>query len=338
MFYIILLCASSSGAGRGFVLQEVRRCGGKAKRYHFDRVKQHATNTTMPSPAVAKLSSAFVGIMRSLHCERVQLLSVLPSSLHPLLPLPIDAIADTSKNNHTPLAPSEIQTTFLESGISKVAFIRHGNTAPAPIDFERTLTDLGRAQSRAAGASYGIDLYPFCDEALCSSAPRCIETATLFLKSLEETMQQDNHGEYAMPKLSLQDDLYDGTMQPEGSRLFKKIGYAPVRSYLDNENQDDAEAARIVLGNYARSSLDTMFNAATKERNHNATPGVDVCRTLLFFAHAVYLPSAALCLAAALDCNNGMDLIFDTNTKEAEGYCIDIDVDKENVSLLRRPT
>lgn len=289
----------------------------------------------MPSPTVAKLPPAFVGIIRSLHCERGQPLRALPSSQHPLLPLPIDAVADTS-TNHVTLPPSEIQTTFLESGISKVAFIRHGNTAPAPIDFERTLTDLGRSQSRAAGASYGIDLYPFCDEALCSSAPRCVETANLFLKSLAESMQQeDNQGEYAMPKLSLQDNLYDGTMQPEGSRLFAKIGYAPVRSYLENDNLDDAEAARIVLGNYARSSLDTMISAATKERSYNATPDLDVERTLLFFAHAVYLPSAALCLAAALDCNDGMDLILDTNTKEAEGYCID--VDKENVSLLCRP-
>ncbi|KAL7494489.1 hypothetical protein ACHAWT_005380 [Skeletonema menzelii] len=290
----------------------------------------------MPSPAVAKLSSAFIGIMRSLHCERggCQSLRLLPSSQHPLLPLPSDAVADTS-SSHGPLAPSEIQTTFLESGITKVAFIRHGNTAPASIDFERKLTELGRSQSRAAGASYGIDLYPFCNEALCSSAPRCVETANLFLNSLAETMQQNDEDEYALPKLSLQDNLYDGTMQPEGSRLFKKIGYAPVRSYLENENLDDAEAARIVLGNYARSSLDVMFGATSKERNSTATPDIGIDKTLLFFAHAIYLPSAALCLAAALDCSDGIDFILDTNTNEAEGYCIDID--KENVSLLCRP-
>jgi hypothetical protein len=149
-------------------------------------------------------------------------------------------------------------------------------------------------------------------------------------------MQQDDVGDYVMPKLSLQEQMYDGTMQPEGSRLFAKIGYAPIRSYLENENLDDVEAARIVLGNYARSSLDIMVGATTKERRHNASPDTDIDRTLLFFAHAVYLPSAALSLAAALDCYNGMDLILNTNTKEAEGYCIDID--KENVSLLCRPT
>ena len=123
-------------------------------------------------------------------------------------------------------------------------------------------------------------------------------------------------------------------MQPEGSRLFAKIGYAPVRSYLENENLEDAAAARIVLGNYARSSLDIVW-ATTNESNQNVTPDIGIDKTLLFFAHAIYLPSAALCLAAALDCSDGMDLILDTNTKEAEGYCIDID--KENVSLLCRP-
>lgn len=281
----------------------------------------------MPSRAAAKLSSAFIGIIRQLHHER-QPLHLFPSCQHPLLPLPCDATADDQ------LAPSAIQKTFLESGITKVAFIRHGNTAPASKDFERTLTELGRTQSRAAGASYGIELYPFHEEALCSSAPRCVETANLFLTSVIETMQQDGIGEYVMPKLSLQEQLYDGTMQPAGSRLFAEIGYAPIRSYLENKNLDDAEAARVVLGSYARSSLDILFDATTRGRNNNGAESNVDDKTLLFFAHAVYLPSAALCLAAALDCNNGVDLILETNTKEAEGYCIDIGV--LDVSLLCR--
>lgn len=290
----------------------------------------------MPSPAVAKLSSAFIGIIRSFHCERQPPLHLIPSSQHSLLPLPIDAAAANTSNNHVPLAPSEIQKTFLESGINKVAFIRHGNTAPASNDFERALTELGRSQSRAAGASYGIALYPFNDEALCSSAPRCLETANLFLESMVETMQQqqDGVGEYVMPKLSLQSQLHDRAMQPAGSRLFAKTGYAPIRSYLENENLDDAETARVVLGGYARSSLDIMFDVVQNGRLQKPTTDID--KTLLFFAHAVYLPSAALCLAVALDCNDGIDMILDTNTQEAEGYCID--VDNENVTLLCRPT
>jgi len=85
--------------------------------------------------------------IRSFHCERQPPLHLIPSSQHSLLPLPIDAAAANTSNNHVPLAPSEIQKTFLESGINKVAFIRHGNTATASNDFERALTELGRSQS-----------------------------------------------------------------------------------------------------------------------------------------------------------------------------------------------
>ena len=142
--------------------------------------------------------------------------------------------------------------------------------------------------------------------------------------------------EYKIPKLSLQSQLYDGTMQPEGSRLFNEIGYAPIRSYLANKNLDDADAAKVVLGKYASSSLDIMYDLAQEGKKLVVPNERDIDRTLLFFAHAVYLPSAALSLAAALDCYDGMDLILDTNTKEAEGYCIDIF--NENVSLLCLPT
>ena len=285
--------------------------------------------------------------MRSLHCEHHrQPLSLLPANQHPLLPLPIDAATQvTSIDDH--LTPPQIRNTFLESGITKVAFIRHGNTSPASVDFERTLTEVGRTQARIAGASYGTKLHPFSDEAICSSAPRCVETANIFLESLAETLvqqqqQQQQQQDLSMSeesnitKLSLQSQLYDGTMQPEGSRLFNEIGYAPIRSYLANKNLDDADAARVVLGKYASSSLDIMYDLAQEGKKLVIPNERDIGRTLLFFAHAVYLPSAALSLAAALDCYDGLDLILDTNTKEAEGYCIDIF--NENVSLLCLPT
>lgn len=173
--------------------------------------------------------------------------------------------------------------------------------------------------------------------ALCSSAPRCVETADLFLKSVFETVQQDDSDECIAPqlRLRLQDELYDGTMQPAGSRLFAEIGYAPIRAYLANENLDNAEAAKTVLGSYARSSLGIILRTASIE-SHVAKANVDIDKTLLFFAHAVYLPSAALALAAAIGCHHGMGLMLDTNTKEAEGYCIDID--NKTVSLLCRHT
>ena len=103
--------------------------------------------------------------------------------------------------------------------------------------------------------------------ALCSSAPRCVETEDLFLKSVIQTMQQDDSDECIAPQLSLQDELYDGTMQPAGSRLFfAEIGYAPIRTYLANENPDKAEAAKTILGSYARSSLDIILRTAHQRK------------------------------------------------------------------------
>lgn len=297
-----------------------------------------------PSTAATKWSSAFIGIIRSFHCAHRQPLSLFPANQHPLLPLPIDDDAATQVTSIDVLLtpPFEVRNTFLESGITKVAFIRHGNTSPASIDFERTLTEVGRTQARIAGASYGTKLYPFSDEAICSSAPRCVETANIFLESLAETLKQQQQQDLSMseepniPKLSLQSQLYDGTMQPEGGRLFNEIGYAPIRSYLANKNLDDADAAKVVLGKYVSSSLDIMYDLAQEGKKLMVPNERDIGRTLLFFAHAVYLPSAALSLAAALDCYDGLDLVLDTNTKEAEGYCIDIF--NENVSLLCLPT
>lgn len=225
-----------------------------------------------------------------------------------------------------PKPPLSFDPTFiLSAGISKVAFIRHGNTNKAPIggtDFDRQLTDLGRDQARAAGLSYGVDLHPFYPVALCSPAPRCVETAKIFLDAAGVAEEQI--------KFVYNQDLYDGTMQPEGSRLFKKIGYAPLRDFYEDSDEDDRRVAHEVLGSYAESSLN-----AIKEVAHDSEMSInsDDKSTLLFFAHAVYLPGASLCLASASGCM-GVDLCLDTNTKEAEGYLVDLE--KRKCSLLCR--
>ena len=216
-------------------------------------------------------------------------------------------------------------TSILSAGISKVAFIRHGNTNKAPIggtDFERQLTDLGNDQAKGAGLSYGTELRPFYPVALCSPAPRCVETAKIFL---------DAAGVAGEPiEFVYNQDLYDGTMQPEGSRLFKKIGYAPLRKYYEDPDKDDRRVAHEVLGSYGESSLNAITEVA---RDHGVSNHSDDKNTFLFFAHAVYLPAASLCLASASGCL-GEDLCLDTNTKEAEGYLVDLETRK--CSLLCR--
>lgn len=216
-------------------------------------------------------------------------------------------------------------TSILSAGINKVAFIRHGNTNKAPsgrTDFDRQLTDLGRDQARVAGLSYGVELQPFYPFALCSPAPRCVETAKIFLDAAGVSEEQIefvcNH------------NLYDGTMQPEGSRLFKKIGYAPLRNYYEDPDEDDRRVAHEVLGSYGESSLNAIKEVA---HDNEMSKNSDDKSTLLFFAHAVYLPAASLCLASASGCM-GEDLCLETNTKEVEGYLVDLE--KRKCSLLCR--
>ena len=309
---------------------------------------------SLPASATALASTLLRTFVRDCHkcqhCHKFPAfqqnrhLSLLPTQQHPLLPLPSPLKSDASS-----VATSvTIQTSFLQSNISRIAFIRHGNTSPSPtgIDFERTLTDVGRAQSIAAGASYGVqDLYPYHEKmALCSPAPRCVETAELFLSaSWQELKKRGSEITFQMPPLKLHPQMYDGTMQPEGSRLFRSIGYAPLRTYLDNPIQEDAEAARRVLGEYAHSCLDLLWDASSENSAISKVQAKnDRGTTLLVFAHAIYLPAAALGFAMAIGCGNDIsagnrdvDLILDTNTKEAEGYLVRIDT--KTVSLLHRP-
>ena len=278
-------------------------------------------------------------------------IAILPSQQHPLLPLPpptvaFDANSVTNTDATAITSPSAVQEAFLQSHITKVAFIRHGNTAPSPtgVDYDRSLTELGRQQSRIAGSSYGVrELFPYYEKgALCSSAPRCVETAHIFLDASFKTLKDSNKEDrnISMPPLNLQSNMYDGTMQPEGSRLFRSIGYAPLRSYLENTNEDDANAARCVLGGYARLSLDIIWEMVLKHDLDNDKKALlrkhkeGIGTTLLIFSHAIYLPSVALGCAMAIGCRE-VDLLLHTNTKEAEGYIVHVDT--QSVSLLNRP-
>ncbi|KAL7462877.1 hypothetical protein ACHAXS_003245 [Conticribra weissflogii] len=262
-------------------------------------------------------------------------MAFMPCIQHPLLPLQFPERKCESKKT----TPQEIQESFGRCNIDQVAFIRHGNTAPSAtgLDFDRQLTDLGRSQCTTAGASYGTSrLMPYYKHgALCSPAPRCVETAQLFLDASCNTENSLS----GKPPLILDSRMYDGTMQPEGSRLFRSIGYAPLREYLENPDTNDANAAKFVLGGYARTSLDVIWEEVIVkhvldkvEKNSDSKKG----ETLLFFAHAIYLPSAALGLASAVGCiDEELDIVLDTNTKEAQGYLVHIK--DQVVSLLQRP-
>ena len=119
----------------------------------------------------------------------------------------------------------------------RLAYLRHGNTEPNEVDFDRTLTKQGRWQAVAAAKSYGLSLRPFLPTALSSEAPRAVETARLFLEDAGRDVE-----------LVTDRSLYDGTMQPEGSAVFREIGYAPLDFYLKDGR------ANAVLGDYAENA------------------------------------------------------------------------------------
>jgi hypothetical protein len=222
---------------------------------------------------------------------------------------------------------SDFIDTLQSAGIARVAFIRHGQTSPPPAggsDFDRILTDTGRAQVHSAGSSYGVRLQPYFMPIVVSPAPRTIETAEIFFNAVHGN--NDTLIEYVTPR-----PLYDGVMQPDGSKLFRKIGYAPLRKYVDNDDNDDRIVARDVLGTYAHTVANVLLDAV-KGSN---TCAENANSTLCFVGHAIYLPSAALHVAILAGCDTAsQDVILSTNTREAEGYLIDL-TEKEATYLTR---
>jgi hypothetical protein len=215
-----------------------------------------------------------------------------------------------------------------KAGVGRIAFLRHGETAKSEgIDFDRVLTTAGREQAREAGSSFGKDLTPWHQTLLVSPAPRTVETARLFMESAGEANIQVRNDAL----------LYDGTMQPNGSLLFRKIGYAGLETYLNCEDDGDREVARTVLGSYAHSVAHVIRDMLEKdiaEDDHGANKNAT---TLWIIGHAIYLPAIALGVASILGCQEpGTNLILSTNTVEAEGYLVDVAA--STVSLLQRPT
>jgi broad specificity phosphatase PhoE len=227
--------------------------------------------------------------------------------------------------------------------VRRVTFLRHGNTAPSPTgaDVDRKLTELGRDQSRQAGRAFGATLWPY-RNVLVSPSPRTVETARLFLEEASAAMAATGASELAgslsAVDLSLVSGLYDGTMQPEGSALFRRLGYAPVRTYVEADDPADRNAARRVLGEYSTfvaCEIHRHMNEPMLPSAAGDIPDSPDGTTVLVVGHAIYLPAAALGVAVLCGCSkDGQDALLDTNTKEAQGYCVDLFDAK--VTLLNR--
>ena len=238
--------------------------------------------------------------------------------------------------------------------IDKIAFLRHGNAPSFPdmLDFDRTLSPLGRRQCTSSAAAFKYTLLePIYSTFMCSPSPRTIESAKIFLQDtdtaeggLGKNRSSLNYHQCTYTFYSM-DGLYDATMQPSGNYLFQKHGYNPLRAYLEDDNENDRHDVMRVLGGYAQIFLEDAMDGAIgvgvdmdlpststhymsdeglSSYNYNDN-GTDM-QTLLFVGHAVYLPSAVLGLNSVIrgfskDC---LDLVLDTNTKEAEGYLVNL--------------
>lgn len=220
---------------------------------------------------------------------------------------------------------SNFVTTLGQAGISRVAFLRHGN-APSlegrgggGTDFDRQLSELGKSQAKSSGETFGRELSLY-QQVLASNSPRTVDTAHIFLDAAGATSTT----------VRPEPILYNGTMQPGGSDLFSRIGYSPLRTYVYNPDEQDRSLAQRLVGGYVEEVMNRMLKVALEsspeERNS----------TLLLVGHAIYLPAATLGIATTAGCSQeDQDLILDDQTQEAEGYLVD--VADASVRLLQRP-
>ena len=241
---------------------------------------------------------------------------------------------------HSPLSSQEFVGAVTQAGIDKIAFLRHGKTGKAEngVDFDRQLTNEGREQARKSGETFGKTLLPFYEKVLVSPAPRTVETAEIFLAAAGASLSTSPAKE-KISSIRIQ-SLYDGTMQPEGSKLFQKLGYSPLDDYVNNEDESDRAAARSVLGDYGRSAVtsiyDTVTDASVKDNDNSLSKRQTRGSTLLVFGHAVYLSAATLAVANLVGCDeDSEDLVLSAITNEAEGFLID--VQGRHVNYLSRP-
>lgn len=130
----------------------------------------------------------------------------------------------TGGSSHALSIENVLRHATTHAGVSKILFLRHGQTAPssAGIDFDRKLTEQGQQQAQRSGQVFGQSLAPFFPLALVSPAPRAVETAQLFFRcsGCSAVSASTSSGRDSI-QLVLVPNLYDGTMPPAGSRIFR---------------------------------------------------------------------------------------------------------------------
>uniref|UniRef100_A0A7S3NN62 Uncharacterized protein n=1 Tax=Aureoumbra lagunensis TaxID=44058 RepID=A0A7S3NN62_9STRA len=207
----------------------------------------------------------------------------------------------------------------LVRGVSlRILFLRHAETKVGPRnDWERMLSDAGMSQSKRAGESFGRALQPFCNVVMSSPAPRCLDTIDHFFKGVSQEVRS--------MRIVTDPTLYDGTIQPGASEVFKRLGYQSLSTYLKDGGATSA------LEKYADDVVDQLINLLESSDNENKEDGQkiqplkdkDQYQTLLFCGHAVYLPAAGRLCAQLLGApKHALRILTDSNMRPCEAFLL----------------
>ena len=102
--------------------------------------------------------------------------------------------------------------------------------------------------------------------------------------------------------------------------------------YVNSNDLEDRDLSRHLLGQYADTVIQVM--ASTLEASSAANTDMT---TFWFVGHAIYLPAAVLGVSSLVNCKeSGIEIILSSNTKEAEGYLIDLQ--NSEATYLARPS
>jgi len=149
-----------------------------------------------------------------------------------------------------------------------IRFARHGNTSPALVDRERTLTDIGRRQAAVLGADWNASgFHPTL--VMSSMAPRAVETAQIATCcKLDAIIQRE--------------ELYFGTNPDRMTvvdRVYESLGNTSLSVY-------DKSIAGGAIKAYAAAASDVICEAI-RER------GITSLTQVAVFGHAVLLAAVA---------------------------------------------
>ena len=223
-----------------------------------------------------------------------------------------------------------------------VAFLRHANTLSKAecggVDFDRVLSEAGVAQCEAARddggwvgplrrKAFGLGARPL---VITSPAGRCVDTARRVLAPKLQWWERDDRGEpksaggggggapTAGARLVACAELYDDTLQPGNERLFARLGYAPLRAYLDEPG-----GRELLLDAYAPAALRRIEALADAHAPADGAQLAERGRVLVVCGHAVYTNAIALALARALaHAEAACDVPLDTNLQEVDGFLV----------------